>query len=359
MDREIDREADEEHGEGDRQQVHVPDGEGREAGAPGKSHRQGHERRHHQAGGAETQAQQPGDQGERQQAGGGTADSRALQLLLPHRRLAREAQPRPSLRTDADFARQRPGAGHRGAGRRQAGRIEPWAGENDLARLAVVVDHQAPPREHARPAGDGGLGDMRDAVGQPAQIVAPDLVRLGECPGGDLHQARERGILRQRAEQGFRGGEPVGQPRKRLRLHMEEPVSPQEGMAGRPVDILEVGRGSEPGRQQPRVAGGGLRLGAVDHHHEGAIELGEGLPEGRIVPAEGHVLGDHVGGVGIDAEVAIREIERGGGRRRRQQQYPGGATRDEADPGADQRRPSVRRGILVRRVFNSGRSGHI
>ena len=35
-----------------------------------------------------------------------------------------------------------------------------------------------------------------------------------------------------------------------------------------------------------------------------------------IVPAEGYVLGDHVGGVGIDPEMAEGEIQRGAGHRR-------------------------------------------
>ena len=121
--------------------------------------------------------------------------------------------------------------------------------------------------------------------------------------GQRREQAARAGVGGKLAEEGLGVDGAVHQAAQRLVVEEQQPVGLQEGGGVRAAHAAQM-RGVAG--QRPREAGGGLvgLLGSdgVHHRHQLVGELREGTGEGQIPLAPGQRGGEHLVGVGGDAE---------------------------------------------------------
>ena len=145
-----------------------------------------------------------------------------------------------------------------------------------------------------------------------AVAVRKKILKLA---GDELDQAAEGRIGCQRAQQWLRCSKLIGQLVEIVETQIEETVAGEERVAGGEVDGPEMlAVGPQPGGEFGCCLLDTLRRGAVDHHDDRVVELGESTLESEVVLTEGNLGGDHFRRIGIDAEMGegVTEGERRG-----------------------------------------------
>ena len=342
LDPEIDAEAHEEDGEGDRDQVEGAEDEQAKRRARGEADDEAGDDGQDDA---QRAHRQPQHAEQRRQHDRGVAPgvlAEGGELLVGHRHLAGQAHAHAVGRVEAGALRRLADErGGRLAGL-DGGEIELRLGQHEAAQRARVgraATEQLLPGERHRAAGERAFGRARQGRegglqgGQRRLATAHAL--QGELQAA--HDAAQAGVGRQRAQQWLCCDQLLGSTRHFLGAQEEQAVAGEEGSAvgaaGAPEEV-----GSD---RQPLVDGRGcllgqLRRGAVDDDGDEVGTLRERGVEGRFALAPGQLGRDQLGAVGVDGEAA-HIVDRGSHQERQSEQYdaPGSAhtrCRERDDP---------------------------
>ena len=316
MDAEIHGQADEQHGEGDRDQVEMADGEGGEGGGPGQAHEKRGQGRKHQSCRAQADEQERAHQHQRQHPGHTGAGAHAFQLLVGDGGGPGQAHAHPMFVVQFKLPGKAADGRHRRGGRLQGLEVEHGLNQNEapaVPRLHLAPPHQLLPGQGPSPALKLSLDGVGDVVENGVQ-VSRRLLAIEDVIDGEAESVKKSAqaqVLGERGEQRLGPGQPVGQVVELLQIEIQGPVLDEERIAGGVIDGVEqVGPLFQAVGQRRRRIVGQIHVLAVDDHQDRVGELGEGLLEMLISLTERQTPRQHVGGIGVDAEIACRVDER-------------------------------------------------
>ena len=225
MDAEIHGQADEQHGEGDRDQVEMADGEGGKGGGPDQAHEKRDQGRKHQSCRAQADEQERAHQHQRQHPGHTGAGAHAFQLLVGDGGGPGQAHAHPMFVVQFKLPGKAADGRHRRGGRLQGLEVEHGLNQNEapaVLRFHLAPTHQLPPGQGPSPALKLSLDGVGDVVENGVQIFRR-LLAIEDVIDGEAESVKKSAqaeVLGERGEKRLGPGQPVGQVVELLQIEI-------------------------------------------------------------------------------------------------------------------------------------------
>ncbi len=218
----------------------------------------------------------------------------AVEFLRLQRAIAGDAQPRAMRAVDADVLGGLADGVHRRAGRGQRRAVDGRLDDDDPPSRVVGTRaaQQFRPGQRGRLAVGARTDDEFEAVecrGHGGGRGAGLVERRGGL-GQQREHAAQTGVGGQASDEGLGLGQAVGEVLKHRHIQIEQPVAPEERVAGRIEDAPdEIGPRLELGDQLNRLGIGGIAVLGIDHQYQAVGKArkrglvgGMGLAEGQL-----------------------------------------------------------------------------